>query len=186
MKAARTIETEIKLAAGDAAHARSVLRRAGFRVHKRRIFEDNFLLDTAGQRLRKAGELLRVRQAGREYTVTYKGKGSPGRHKSREELEATVSDFHTMVAIADRLGLQPMFRYQKYRTEYREDGRSGTATLDETPIGVYMELEGSPAWIDRTARRLGFREQDYITATYGELYLEWCRAHRARPAHMVF
>jgi adenylate cyclase class 2 len=60
------------------------------------------------------------------------------------------------------------------------------ATLDETPIGVYMELEGSPRWIDRAARRLGFSERDYITASYGRLYLEWCAAQKIEPGHMVF
>jgi adenylate cyclase class 2 len=91
-----------------------------------------------------------------------------------------------MIAITERLGFQRAFRYQKYRTEYRLPGSSGLATLDETPIGVYLELEGKPAWIDRTARKLGFQESDYITDSYAGLYLEWCRKHRVRPADMVF
>ena len=60
-----------------------------------------------------------------------------------------------------------MFRYEKYRTEFRQPRRAGVAMLDETPVGVYLELEGTPHWIDRTARRLGFQESDYITASYG-------------------
>jgi hypothetical protein len=36
------------------------------------------------------------------------------------------------------------------------------------------------------ARRLGFREQDYITASYGRLYLDWCTARKIEPGHMVF
>ncbi len=60
------------------------------------------------------------------------------------------------------------------------------ATLDETPIGIYLELEGTPAWIDRTARRIGFREEDYITESYGRLYLDWCRKNRVKPGDMVF
>jgi hypothetical protein len=34
--------------------------------------------------------------------------------------------------------------------------------LDETPAGVFLELEGPSRWIDRTARRLGFAESDYL------------------------
>ena len=34
-------------------------------------------------------------------------------------------------------------------------GSRGIAMLDETPVGTYIELEGSEAWIDRTARRMG-------------------------------
>jgi adenylate cyclase class 2 len=91
-----------------------------------------------------------------------------------------------MNAIIERLGLGPVFRYEKYRTEYRQPGRAGIAMLDETPVGVYLELEGTPHWIDRAARKLGFADKDYITASYARLYLEWCEWHRVRPSDMVF
>jgi len=91
-----------------------------------------------------------------------------------------------MAAILGRLGFRPSFRYQKYRTEMKQSSGPGTATLDETPIGTYIELEGSPSWIDRTARRLGYSEDRYITASYGRLYLEWCKRRRRKPAGMVF
>jgi adenylate cyclase class 2 len=58
--------------------------------------------------------------------------------------------------------------------------------LDETPIGWYMELEGAPRWIDRTARELGFSEDDYITASYGALYQQWSPSRGVKPADMVF
>jgi adenylate cyclase class 2 len=186
MKATPPIETEIKLPAESAAPARRLLRRAGFRLHKRRVFEDNLILDTPGNRLRKSGTLLRIRRVGREAILTYKGKAANGRHKSREEWETSVGDWDTMMAIADRLGFRPSFRYQKYRAEYKLPGSSGIATLDETPIGVFFELEGKPEWIDRIARRLGFRPRDYIIASYGRLYLDWCKARRRKPGDMLF
>jgi len=58
--------------------------------------------------------------------------------------------------------------------------------LDETPIGNFLELEGSPTWIDRTARKLGFSVKDYISRSYGYLYLAYCRERRIRPKNMVF
>jgi adenylate cyclase class 2 len=58
--------------------------------------------------------------------------------------------------------------------------------VDETPIGVYLELEGSPAWIDRTAFQLGFADKDYITASYARLYVEWCEARGVAPTNMLF
>jgi adenylate cyclase class 2 len=186
MKATPPIETEIKLNAGTAGSARGLLRRAGFRVSRRRVFEDNVIFDTPSGRLRKAGTLLRLRRTAGEFLLTYKGRAANGKHKSREEWEATVGDWDAMAAIAERLGFRPAFRYQKYRTEYRLPGGAGVATLDETPIGVFFELEGSPAWIDRTASRLGFRESDYITASYGTLYFEWCKKRRVKPGNMVF
>jgi adenylate cyclase, class 2 len=180
------LETEIKLAAPDLKDARRRLRAAGFRVAKRRIYEKNTIYDTPGLKLRKAQSLVRVRQVGSRAKMTYKGPPLPGRHKSREELEIDISSAGTMAAILGRLGLRPVFRYAKYRTELRQTSGGGTATLDETPIGTYMELEGSPAWIDRTARKMGYSEADYITASYGGLYLDWCKTNGRKPGDMVF
>jgi len=179
-------ETEIKLAAPNAPAARRLLRAAGFTVSRRRVFESNVIFDTPGLTLRRASELLRLRKAGRIVTVTYKGKPAVARHKSREELELAVADAAAMHAIFQRLGFRPVFRYEKYRTEYRQKRGAGMATLDETPVGTYMELEGAPAWIDRMALRLGFGEPDYITASYAGLYLEWCRKKGVKPTNMIF
>ena len=179
-------EIEIKLAAADAASAKALLRKAGFRLLHRRVFEANVVYDTPGQQLRKKSELIRVREAGRAAILTYKGKPVPGRHKNREELEVRVANAATLSEILQKLGYRPIFRYEKYRTEYRHPKSKGTATVDETPIGVYIELEGDPLWIDRSARRLGFSEKDYITASYGRLYLDWCQQHRSKQGNMVF
>lgn len=179
-------EIEIKLAAPDPRTARRLLAKANFTVSRRRVFESNIIFDTAGLRLRRASTLLRVRQAGRLTTVTYKGRPAVAKYKSREELESQVTDRAAMHAIFERLGFRPVFRYEKYRTEFRQNGGAGLATLDETPVGVYLELEGPPNWIDRTARQLGFGEQDYITDSYARLYLNWCRTNRVKPSNMVF
>jgi adenylate cyclase class 2 len=179
-------ETEIKLAVPDVRTARKLLRSVGFRIERRRVFEGNTVFDTPRLTLRRASKLLRLRQAGKLVTVTYKGKPQVGKHKSREELELSVTDASMMAAIFERLGFRPVFRYEKYRTEYRLERAAGMATLDETPIGIYVELEGSPTWIDRMAKRMGFGEQDYITASYARLYLDWCRKTRVRPQNMVF
>jgi adenylate cyclase class 2 len=180
-------ETEIKLAVADAAAARALLRRAGFQVSRRKVFESNTVFDTPGRTLRGAGALLRVRRAGRVATLTYKGPPAAGvKHKSREELEVEVPDARAITAIVERLGFEPLFPYEKYRTEYRRPAGGGMATLDETPIGVYLELEGSARWIDRTARQLGFAESEYITASYAGLYLDWCQRQGVKPGHMVF
>jgi adenylate cyclase, class 2 len=60
------------------------------------------------------------------------------------------------------------------------------ATVDETPIGVFLELEGLPRWVDRIARVLGFSAADYITLSYGRLYIEACAARGIAPTNMVF
>ena len=72
-------ETEIKLAVADARTARKLLRAAGFRLARRRVFESNVVFDTPRLTLRRASTLLRLRRAGRLSTVTYKGKPAVGR-----------------------------------------------------------------------------------------------------------
>ena len=181
-----TQETEIKLPVADVDSARRMLYRAGFRVHKRRRFEDNFVFDTPDQALLKVRSLLRLREAGGKAIVTFKGAPIASKHKVREELEVEVSQAARARAIFERLGFRPVFRYQKYRTEYKQPSRPGTATLDETPIGVYLELEGQPAWIDRAARALGFKEQDYITDSYGRLFQQWREKNLLERPDMVW
>lgn len=135
--------------------------------------------------------LLRVRGAGKpggtqRVTCTFKSPEMPGRHKRRGEREFSASDFDACVAIFASLGYRERFRYEKYRTEYRRGDEPGHVTIDETPIGVFMELEGPPRWIDRTAKELGFRAADYVMESYARLYEAWCEAHGMPVKDMRF
>jgi len=179
-------EIEIKLRVAGARAARTLLRAAGFQVRRRRVFEDNLILDTPDLAVRNRGCLLRVRTAGPASMLTYKGPPAVGRFKSREELEIAISDAGTALSIFGNLGFQRVFRYQKYRTEYSQSGARGVVTLDETPIGCFLEVEGAPQWIDRTARKLGFRQSDYIKVSYAVLYFQLCEKQRIKPGDMVF
>jgi adenylate cyclase class 2 len=92
-----------------------------------------------------------------------------------------------METILQQIGYHPVFRYEKFRTEYaRRAANGGKVLLDETPVGNFLEIEGSPRWIDRTARLLGFESNDYITRSYGYLYLAYCRERRIPPKDMLF
>jgi len=186
MAAGANHEVEIKLRVPNAAAARRLLRQAGFRVVKRKVLETNVLFDNAAHDLRARRCLIRIRRAGARAILTYKGTPEPGRHKSREELEAPLARPETFEAILGRLGFEPVFRYEKYRTEYRRGNEEGVVTLDETPIGVFLELEGSPDWIDRLAGELGFAERHFILASYATLYMDYCRRRGLTPQHMVF
>jgi adenylate cyclase, class 2 len=179
-------EVEIKLLLASAEQGRGLLRRVGFRVRRRRVFECNTVFDTPEGGLRARGLLLRLRHVRSRTLLTFKGLAVEGKHKSRQEIETVVPDSATFEAIFAGLGYVPVFRYEKYRTEYGGPDNRGVVTLDETPIGVYLELEGTPGWIDRTARLLGFSEEHYITNSYGDLYSSFCRRKVLRPQDMVF
>jgi adenylate cyclase class 2 len=77
-----------------------------------------------------------------------------------------------------------VFRYEKYRTEFARGSEPGLVTLDETPVGNFMELEGPARWIDHTAKVLGFSRDAYITDSYGKLYEDWCAARNLVPGDM--
>lgn len=186
MSSASRKEVEIKLALSGARAGRELLRRAGFRVTTRRTLEANTVFDTAGLELRGRRELLRLRTYGRRHTLTYKGPPEAARHKSREEIETRVADAAEARALLERLGYQAVFRYEKYRTEWARGDEPGQVTLDETPIGTFLELEGPARWIDRTARELGCTPRDYITASYASLYFEDCRRRGEAPQQMTF
>jgi adenylate cyclase class 2 len=179
-------ETEVKLRVDNASEASVRIQNAGFRLSKSREFEANTLYDTSDRRLFRDGVILRLRQAGDEGIVTWKGRTIAGPHKSRPELETTVGSLQTIHAILTELGYSPSFRYEKYRTEFRSDQSHGVIVLDETPIGTFLELEGESSWIDETAGILGYTAADYILDSYGSLYRKFCESRGLQPSHMVF
>jgi adenylate cyclase class 2 len=177
-------EIEIKFRIENLRDLNRRLRAAGFRRITPRTHEMNALYDLPGQPLRKRGELLRLRQYGKEWVLTHKSKGVAGRHKTRVELETKVSDGEMMDAILRSLGYQPTFRYEKFRAEWT-DGR-GHVVVDETPIGNFGEIEGPPRWIDQIAKKLGIRPEHYITDTYAGLFFAWKRRTRSSAKEMTF
>ena len=185
------IETEIKLridgrGKAGVVKARALLRLHGFAVTAPRVFEQNLILDDARNTLRERNTLLRVRAAGKVFTCTFKGPEFPGRHKRREELEFRVGDFESCLALFAALGFPVACRYEKYRTEFARGRETGHVTLDETPIGVFMELEGPARWIDSTAKTLGFPRAAYLTDSYRKLYEDWCLVKGVEPGDMRF
>jgi adenylate cyclase class 2 len=167
-----TVETEIKLPIESAAHGKRLLKRAGFRLRRRRALEENTLFDTVRGTLRRAGTALRIRQTRGQALLTYKGPVLPGKLKSREELEIDIGDAALGARILARLGFVPAFCYRKFRSEYASKSGPGIICLDETPAGCFLELEGPRRWIEQTRRALGFRASDAVTATYVQLYTE--------------
>ena len=177
-------EIEIKFCIDNPRDLARRLKKAGFRVITPRTHEMNTLYDLPGQRLRKRGDLLRLRQYGKEWIVTHKAKAKTGRHKSRVENETRVDNGKKMDSILQALGFHPSFRYEKFRAEW-SDGK-GHVVTDETPIGHFGEIEGQARWIDRTAKALGISRDHYLTDTYAGLFFAWKRRTRSQAAEMTF
>ena len=177
-------EIEIKFRVGDPGALRRRLRAAGFRIETRPTREVNTLYDLPGEKLRKRKELLRLRSYGSAWKLTHKSGGKTTRHSSRVELETGVSDGKKMDAILRALGYSPSFRYEKLRAEW-SDGK-GQVVVDQTPIGNFAEIEGTPRWIDATAKKLGVSAADYITKNYATLFSDWKQETRSAAKEMTF
>jgi adenylate cyclase, class 2 len=177
-------EIEIKFRVANLRMLEGTLRDAGFHVVTKRTHEMNTLYDLPGGVLRERKELLRLREYGTRWTLTHKSKKQTGRHSSREELETALADGRQMDAILLALGYAPSFRYEKFRAEWT-DGK-GDVVVDETPIGNFCEIEGSPRWIDATAKKLGVSESDYITTNYAGLFAEWKARSKSPAEEMTF
>lgn len=175
------IETEVKLRVPDRRAAVERLLALGASLARPRHLEDNLLFDFPDGRLRGAGQTLRLRRTGeRSGLLTCKGPVEGAlRVKARQETELVVSDSEAMEAILLALGLVACFRYQKRREAW--SWRDAEIAVDETPVGVFLEVEASPGRIEEVARALGFSPADFITASYPELH-----AASGREGDMTF
>lgn len=185
-------ETEIKLRwNGTAQEARALIERHGYAVSVPRTLESDQLFDLPSTALQQSDRILRLRktttpEGTTRAMVTYKGPATRDGYKSREEIEFDVSSPDTFTLVLDRLGYQPTFRYEKYRTQLRAVGEPGLLTIDETPIGVYLEMEGPQDWIDSTAARVGLPKAQFLTVSYAGLYREYRKEHPEAPPDMTF
>lgn len=178
-----TVEIEVKFPVADPAGFARRLIQIGFREKTPRTFERNILYDTPDRRLRSQQSILRVRNYGGQWKVTHKclpnNHDPSARHKHRDETETSVKDGEAIGQIFTQLGYGPAFVYEKWRTEFAD--ATGHCVLDETPIGVYAELEGPEEWIDETGRTLGMDTNQFITLSYGRLFDQW-RQKTGSPA----
>ena len=113
------------------------------------------------------------------------------RFKVREETEVELTDAAPLVKIFEGLGLRGWFSYEKYRTTWKLGATARWAKdllieVDETPVGTYVELEGTPEAIDRAAAVLGYARHDYLLKNYLTLYAEDCRRRGVAPGNMLF
>jgi len=179
-------ETEIKFRIRDLGALASKLRGLGLDEITPRTHEMNVLFDLPGRPLRARGDILRIRQYGDSWVLTHKAKvnSDSGPHKVRVETETRVEDGTKMEAILHALQFEPVFRYEKFRAEWK--GEQGHIVIDETPIGNFGEIEGPPDWIDRMARDLGISAADYLTDTYGSLFVAWKEETGSLATEMTF
>jgi adenylate cyclase, class 2 len=180
-----SIETEIKVKIENSEGFCLQLNALNPLVLAERHFEDNYLLDFPDGKLQSGRCLLRIRLVEGCGLLTFKGPPRPdGIFKTREELETGVEDATVMLQVLERIGMSICFRYQKYRREFVLN--QVHVAVDETPIGNYVELEGTEDGIRDLAHTMGIAETRFLRLSYYSLYLDHCQKIGKEPAFMVY
>jgi len=178
------LEREIKLRFDSAEDARERVLSIGATPLRGRRLQEDCLLDTESDVLYRRRCVLRVRHDGGKSILTFKGPVQPGPMKLREEHETVIADGETLLTILQELGLHIWFRYEKYREEFSAE--DVIIAIDETPVGIFVEIEGGEEHIHQTAAALGKTPQDYITDSYRTLFLQHRSALGLADKDMVF
>jgi len=184
MNTATSVEREIKLSFESVEAARAAVLAAGATPLLGRRLQEDALLDTDDEQLRQRRCVLRVRIECGKSRLTFKGPVQPGIMKIREELETVVGDGDVVLRVLRELGLSVWFRYEKYREEFAHE--DVIVAIDETPVGVFVELEGSEPGIASMAEALGRSPDDYVVDSYRALFLQHGQSSGLTGRDMVF
>lgn len=146
-------------------------------------FERNLKFDKDGQ-LMKAGSLLRLRSYAGKANITYKKRLPSEKFMMREEIILNIDSFERGKKLLEAIGFKQDFIYEKKRQtwEYNEVG----ILVDVVTIGNFIEIEGTKEKIAETAGKLGLDMRDAVPLSYGELFVEHCKAKGIPLQDMVF
>jgi adenylate cyclase class 2 len=181
---AAIMEREIKLLFRDAAEAKAAILAAGATPLRGRRLQEDCLLDTPDEQLRRRRCVLRVRMECGKTLLTFKGPVQASPMKLREELETVVGDGMLFLRVLEELGFRIWFRYQKYREEFAHE--DVTVAIDETPVGTFVEIEGSERGIEAMAGALARKPADYLLDSYRGLFVKHCERHGLPVTDMLF
>jgi adenylate cyclase class 2 len=184
-KEPREIETKFRVK--DRGRLEERLRQLGARSGQRED-ETNVLYDDDAAGLKARGCALRLRRANGHALLTFKGSPEVSRGiKSRVEWESEVGTPDAVAAILKALGYRPWFTYEKRRTTFTfADRARPVVVLDETPLGLFAEIEGADPAVRGLAKELGLAESDFIAESYVALWLAAHEADPSLPRDMVF
>ena len=179
-----TLEREIKLRFASVEDARAAIIATGATPLLGRRLQEDSLLDTDDEQLRRRRCVLRVRVENGKSRLTFKGPVQQGGMKAREEIETVVGDGSILLRVLEELGLHVWFRYEKYREEFAHE--DVIVAIDETPVGIFVEIEGGEQGIATMAQALGRTPADYILDSYRGLFLQHRDAYKLTGPDMMF
>lgn len=161
-------EIEVKFLLSDYAALMQKISALHLPCSQERIHEFNLRYDQPDGSLVAQKQVLRLRKD-TQARLTFKGPGIMQEEVLlRKEIEVEVSDFDTTKRLLEALGYQVVMMYEKFRANYLMD--SLVLSVDETPLGLFIELEGeSPDQVHQAALRLGLNWDARINLSYSAL-----------------
>ena len=178
------LEREVKLRFDSPEDARCAILAAGATPLRGRRLQEDALLDTEDVDLRRRRCVLRIRTDSGKSLLTFKGPVQAASMKVRDEYETVVGDGQVVQTVLEELGLHVWFRYEKYREEYSAE--DVTIALDETPVGTFVEIEGSEHGILSMTATLGRSPTDFILDSYRSLFIQHRERYGFSSTDMVF
>ena len=178
------IEREVKLRFASPNDARAAILAAGATPLRSRRLQEDALLDTEDESLRRRRCVLRIRTESGKSLLTFKGPVLPGSMKIRDEYETVIGDGEVVQRVLEELGLHVWFRYEKYREEYAAE--DVTIAIDETPIGTFVEIEGGEEGIRAMTIALGRAPSDFVLDSYRGLFIKLREKYGLTGSNMVF
>jgi adenylate cyclase class 2 len=161
-----SLEIEAKFWVRDLDAFRARVVSAGAQIVTPRLLEHNERFDTPDGRLRRSGEVLRLRRDQRQ-TLTFKrALASP---EMRSETELQIDDLEAARNLLVGLGFVPIFVYEKYREVLAL--ADSQVMLDELPFGSFVEIEGpSLESVGRVAALLNLDWTQRIARSYLSIF----------------
>jgi adenylate cyclase class 2 len=179
-----SVEREIKLKFDSTEEARDAILATGATPLRCRRLQEDALLDDESESLRRRGCALRIRSEHGKSRITFKGPLQPSAMKLRDEFETIVGDGAVLLRIFEELGYHVWFRYEKYREEFAHE--DVIVAIDETPVGVFVEIEGGEQGIGAMADALRRGPDDYVLDSYRSLFLKLRETCGLTGSDMIF
>lgn len=174
-------EIEVKVPVKDFRRIKSILKKINAEKIKKFTKEKNILFDHEVLKLKEKDWVFRIRKFGKENILTLKTKkkGKKG-FKVREEINLKFENFNKMLKLLKKIGFYESFYYEKFREEYRYKGL--LISLDKTPVGNYVEIEGIYNEILDFLKILGLKLEQTLALSYLQIF----RMFNKKENKMVF
>lgn len=162
-------EIEVKVPVKDFKEVKKLLKNLKAKKKCKETLEKNILFENKYIKIKDKDWVFRLRSFGEKNLLTLKtkAKGKKG-FKVREEINLYFDDFEKMKKILEKLGFFEAFYYEKYRESYDLSGLE--ISLDRTPVGNYVELEGEYRKILSFLDKMGVKIEQTLSLSYYQLF----------------